>query len=67
MELLTELNRTGITIVLVTHEEEMAAYARTIVHFRDGVVERIERGRMFDADRARDAARADALTTDAAP
>ncbi len=47
MELLTDLNRSGITIVLVTHEQEMAAFARTIVHFRDGVVERIERGRMF--------------------
>ncbi|MGB3739121.1 MAG: ABC transporter ATP-binding protein [Pontixanthobacter sp.] len=64
MELLTELNRTGITIVLVTHEEEMAAYARTIVHFRDGKVERIERGRMFDADRATEKGPADA-TADA--
>ena len=43
MELLTELNRTGITILLVTHEADMAQFARTIVHFRDGVVERIER------------------------
>ncbi len=42
MELLTELNRTGITILLVTHEAEMAQFARTIVHFRDGIVERIE-------------------------
>jgi putative ABC transport system ATP-binding protein len=44
MELLSELNRRGITILLVTHEAEMAAFARTIVHFRDGLVERIERG-----------------------
>jgi putative ABC transport system ATP-binding protein len=44
MELLTELNQRGITIVLVTHEAEMAAFARTIVHFRDGLVERTERG-----------------------
>ncbi len=44
MELLAELNRSGITIVMVTHEPEMADYARTIVHFRDGLVERIERG-----------------------
>ena len=43
MELLTDLNRNaGITILLVTHEPEMAAYAHTIVHFRDGLVERIE-------------------------
>lgn len=43
MELLTDLNRLGITILLVTHEADMARFARTIVHFRDGVVERIER------------------------
>jgi putative ABC transport system ATP-binding protein len=46
MELLTTLNRdVGITVLMVTHEAEMASYARTIVHFRDGLVERIERGR----------------------
>jgi putative ABC transport system ATP-binding protein len=44
MQLLTELNRTGITILMVTHEAEMAAFARTIIHFRDGLVERIETG-----------------------
>tara|TARA_A100001391_G_scaffold52089_1_gene31932 strand:+ start:969 stop:1679 length:711 start_codon:yes stop_codon:yes gene_type:complete len=42
MELLTQLNFQGITILMVTHEEEMARFARTIVHFRDGSVERIE-------------------------
>lgn len=42
MELLTDLNRTGITVLLVTHEAEMAQFAHTIVHFRDGVVESIE-------------------------
>jgi putative ABC transport system ATP-binding protein len=39
MELLAQLNRDGgISIVLVTHEPEMAAYARTIVRFKDGHV-----------------------------
>ena len=39
MELLTTLNRDrGITVLMVTHEADMAAYARRIVHFRDGVV-----------------------------
>jgi len=43
MELLTELNReSGITVLMVTHEADMAAFARTVVHFRDGLVERIE-------------------------
>jgi putative ABC transport system ATP-binding protein len=44
MELLAELNRGGITVLMVTHEGEMAAFARTIVHFRDGLIERVERG-----------------------
>ena len=44
MELLTDLNvRMGITILMVTHESEMADFARTIVHFKDGLVERIDR------------------------
>lgn len=43
MELLTDLNRqSGITILMVTHEAEMAAFAHTIVHFRDGLVENTE-------------------------
>ncbi|MEJ7925195.1 ABC transporter ATP-binding protein [Sphingobium sp. AN641] len=43
MELLTDLNRNnGITVLMVTHEPDMAAFARTIVHFKDGLVERIE-------------------------
>jgi putative ABC transport system ATP-binding protein len=40
MQLLSDLNREqGITIILVTHEAEMAAYAHRIVHFRDGLIE----------------------------
>ncbi len=45
MQLLTELNLTsGITVLMVTHEPTMADFARTIVHFKDGLVERIETG-----------------------
>ena len=36
MATLQALNRSGITIVLVTHEEDIARYARRILHFRDG-------------------------------
>lgn len=44
MELLTRLNReNGITVLMVTHEPDMAAYARTVVRFRDGLVDSIER------------------------
>jgi putative ABC transport system ATP-binding protein len=43
MELLTALNqKSGITVLMVTHEPDMAAYARTIVHFRDGLIESVE-------------------------
>jgi putative ABC transport system ATP-binding protein len=43
MQLLTELNKTSsITVLMVTHEPDMAAFARTIIHFKDGLVERIE-------------------------
>ncbi|WP_108790204.1 ATP-binding cassette domain-containing protein [Erythrobacter sp. Alg231-14] len=48
MELLRKLNSDGITVIMVTHEEEMAAFAKTIVHFRDGLVDRIERGTMSE-------------------
>jgi putative ABC transport system ATP-binding protein len=40
MDLIAALNRErGITVLMVTHEPDMAAYARRIVHFVDGVVE----------------------------
>ena len=39
MDLLTWLNRErGITILMVTHESEMAEYAHRLIHFRDGRV-----------------------------
>ena len=44
MQLLTDLNQTsGITVLMVTHEPDMAAFARTLVHFKDGLIERIEK------------------------
>ena len=38
MALFEDLNRRGNTIVLVTHEEDIAAHARRIVRLRDGKV-----------------------------
>ena len=39
MGLLTALNRDrGITIIMVTHEQEMAAYATRVIRFVDGLV-----------------------------
>jgi len=51
MELLSELNRdSGITVLMVTHEPDMAEFAHTLVHFKDGLVESIE---VNEASRAR--------------
>src|SRR5258708_15041963 len=35
---LTELNRQGTTVVMVTHEAEIAAYAKRTIHIKDGNV-----------------------------
>ncbi len=42
MHLLTELNQQGKTILMVTHEPDIAAYARQRLHLRDGQIDRIE-------------------------
>jgi putative ABC transport system ATP-binding protein len=45
MELLARFNtEQGITIVMVTHEAEMAAFARQVVHFLDGHVDGVQSG-----------------------
>ena len=43
MELFTSLNRDGQTIVMVTHEDEIAAYAGRVIRMRDGKIESDER------------------------
>jgi putative ABC transport system ATP-binding protein len=37
MKVLQELNNQGITIVLVTHETDIAEYSRRIITLRDGL------------------------------
>jgi len=40
---LIALNRDhGITVLMVTHEPDMAAYARRMVHFVDGLIAKDE-------------------------
>lgn len=40
MELVTSLNREqGITVVMVTHEPDIAAYAQRVIRFKDGRIE----------------------------
>ncbi len=44
MEVLHRLHRErGITIVMVTHDEDIAAHARRVIYLRDGRVEGVER------------------------
>jgi len=42
MELLAELNREGKTIIMVTHESHIAAYAQNRLHMKDGFIDSIE-------------------------
>jgi putative ABC transport system ATP-binding protein len=53
MQLLEALHRRGNTILLVTHEEDIARHARRIIHLRDGRLERdetVDRPVLADAD-----------------
>jgi putative ABC transport system ATP-binding protein len=43
MQIFQELNDSGLTIVLVTHEPDIAQYAKRIVVFRDGKIRKDER------------------------
>jgi len=38
MEILCEMNREGRTILLITHDPEIAAYASRTLHLRDGLI-----------------------------
>lgn len=39
MNIFEEINANGNTVILVTHEEDIAKHARRIIRFRDGLVE----------------------------
>lgn len=43
MRIFQELNDEGTTIIMVTHEPEMAQYTKRIVHVRDGKIEKTEK------------------------
>ena len=44
MEIFGEIHRAGNTVVLVTHEEDIAKHAHRVVRLRDGLVETDKRG-----------------------
>ena len=39
MDIFQEINRKGNTVILVTHEEDIALHARRIIRLRDGLIE----------------------------
>jgi putative ABC transport system ATP-binding protein len=43
LDVFEQLNAKGITVILVTHEPDVAARARRRLHFRDGLIEQDER------------------------
>lgn len=43
MKVLEDLNRKGITVIIVTHEDDVAAHAKRIIKIRDGKIQSDER------------------------
>jgi len=42
MEILKKLNEDNKTIIMVTHDEELASYANKVIHIKDGLVVKVE-------------------------
>lgn len=40
MELISTVNQQGITVIMVTHEDDIAAYASRTIYLRDGIIEK---------------------------
>ena len=50
MQILKDLHKEGMTIIVVTHESGVAYQTEKIVHIKDGIIENIEQN--LDPDRS---------------
>jgi putative ABC transport system ATP-binding protein len=55
MDLFTELNKSGKTIIVVTHEPDIADYAKRLIYILDGVLHYDGPVKGFDKERAKSA------------
>jgi putative ABC transport system ATP-binding protein len=55
MRLLVQLNDQGRTVVLITHEDEVASFAKRVIRLRDGkiVSDEVQKHRIFELDEGR--------------
>jgi putative ABC transport system ATP-binding protein len=49
MRVFEELASEGQTVIMVTHEQDIAAHARRVIVLRDGVIASDDRGEAFSA------------------
>ncbi len=38
MELFKELNEEGVTVIMITHDADIAAHAKRVIHLKDGII-----------------------------
>ena len=47
MEILKTVNDEGMTMVIVTHENEIANQTHKLIRLKDGIIESIEKPQLF--------------------